>query len=335
MSLTLDDFHVGVTLGTGSFGRVRFATYKSSPSVTCAIKILKKNEVVRLQQEEHMLAEKAILEFISGKEDNVRHPFIVSLFATFQDDANLFMVLEYVNGGEFFTHLRKAGRLENNHAKFYAATVTLIFSHLHAQDIIYRDLKPENLLLDHDGYMKITDFGFAKKVLFKTYTLCGTPEYIAPEVLLNKGHGKGVDWWTLGILMHEMLAGQPPFIDEDPMGIYQQILAGSISFPRFFDRNAKSLIKKLLVADLTKRYGCLRNGALDIKSAKWFKDFNFNDLMAKKLTPPIQPEVSGPSDTSNFDPYPESVSTPVPFHSANGTDPFANFTNIVSDPTAN
>ena len=190
-----------------------------------------------------MLSEKAILAALD-------HPFIVTLGGTFQDPKYLYMVLEYIVGGEFFTHLRKAGRFDNQTSKFYAAQIVMIFEYLHEQDFIYRDLKPENLLLDNVGYIKITDFGFAKRVAFKTYTLCGTPEYIAPEVLLNKGHGKGVDWWTLGILIYETLAGQPPFVDDDPMGIYQQILAGKLNFPRYFDRNAKNLIKKLLVADL-------------------------------------------------------------------------------------
>lgn len=139
------------------------------------------------------------------------------------------MVLEYIVGGEFFTHLRKAGRFDHVASKFYATQIILVFEYMHTSDFIYRDLKPENLLLDKYGFLKITDFGFAKRVAFKTYTLCGTPEYIAPEVLLNKGHGKGVDWWTLGILLYEMMAGQPPFVDDDPMGIYQQILAGKVS----------------------------------------------------------------------------------------------------------
>ena len=331
MSLGLDDFVVGVTLGTGSFGRVRFAQYKANTNVVCAIKMLKKNEVVRLQQVEHMLAEKAILEAISkGSDGLTRHPFIVALYSTFQDSCFLYMVLEYINGGEFFTHLRRQGRLENNAARFYCASVATIFSHLHKDDIIYRDLKPENLLLDHQGFLKITDFGFAKKVLFKTYTLCGTPEYIAPEVLLNKGHGKGVDWWTLGILMFEMLAGQPPFVDDDPMGIYQQILAGSISFPRYFDRNAKSLIKKLLVADLTKRFGCLKRGPADVTEHKWFSGLSFEDLLAKKLTPPIQPQVNGASDTSNFDAYPDTLNEAVPFSAS--ADPFSGFSAIVTSP---
>jgi serine/threonine protein kinase len=227
------------------------------------MKKLKKAEVIRLQQVEHMISEKSILAILD-------HPFIVNLSGTFQDKRYLYMVLEYVIGGEFFTHLRKAGRFENASAKFYAAQIVMIFEYLHSQDFIYRDLKPENLLLDNTGYLKITDFGFAKQVAFKTYTLCGTPEYIAPEVLLNKGHGKGVDWWTLGILIFEMLAGQPPFVDDDPMNIYHQILAGKVNFPRYFDRNAKNLIKKLLSADLTKRYGCLKGGALDIKKHRWF-----------------------------------------------------------------
>lgn len=311
-------FEQGVTLGTGSFGRVRFAKH-SETGFVCAIKMLKKVEVVRLQQIEHMLAEKEILAEISGGlSDAIKpHPFIVNLIATFQDKKFLYMVLEYVNGGEFFTHLRKAGRLEDAFAKFYSASVVEIFAHLHSANIIYRDLKPENLLLDSKGFLKITDFGFAKKVLFKTYTLCGTPEYIAPEVLLNKGHGKGVDWWTLGILMYEMLAGQPPFVDDDPMGIYQQILAGKLNFPRYFLRNSKGLIKKLLQPDLTKRYGCLKNGQADIKKHKWFAGFNFEDLVARKLAPPIQPKKqdgSGaaltPDDTSNFDPYPDSAEEP-------------------------
>jgi protein kinase A len=153
----------------------------------------------------------------------------------------------------------------------------------------------------------------------------GTPEYIAPEVLLNKGHGKGVDWWTLGILLYEMMAGQPPFVDDDPMGIYQQILAGKVTFPRHFDRNAKSLIKKLLVADLTKRYGCLKAGPLDIKKHKWFQGFDWDAVLAKQLAAPIVPVVTTEGDTSNFDPYPDSLEeAPLP-NLVDGKDPFAEF----------
>jgi len=180
------------------------------------------------------------------------------------------------------------------------------------------------LLLDRHGYLKITDFGFAKRIDFKTYTLCGTPEYIAPEVLLNKGHGKGVDWWTLGILIYEMLTGEPPFVDDDPMGIYQKILGNKLSFPKGYDKAAKSLTKKFLTADLTKRYGCLKNGSLDVKKAKWFIDFSWSQLEQRKLDAPIIPEVSGDHDTSNFEEYSDSeteVNTPKLI----GNDPFKDF----------
>merc|ERR1711959_101143 len=257
-------------------------------------KMLKKAEVVRLQQVEHMLSERAILACLS-------HPFIVFLSATFQDERYLYMLLEYVVGGEFFTHLRKAGRFDNASARFYSAQITLIFEYLHSQDFIYRDLKPENLLLDQTGFLKITDFGFAKRVAFKTYTLCGTPEYIAPEVLLNKGHGKGVDWWTMGILNYEMLAGQPPFCDEEPMGIYQKILAGKIYFPKYFDRNAKALVKKLVTADLSKRYGNLKAGPDDVMKHKWFSTIDADKMLKGEMESPYKPNTKGENDVSNFE----------------------------------
>lgn len=237
----------------------------------------------------------------------------------------LYMVLEYVVGGEFFTHLRRAGRFDHTAAKFYASQIILVFEYMHLSDYIYRDLKPENLLLDKLGYFKITDFGFAKKVTFKTYTLCGTPEYIAPEVLLNKGHGKGVDWWTLGILLYEMMVGQPPFVDDDPMEIYKQILAGKVTFPRNFDKNGKSLVKKLLVADLTKRYGCLKDGADDVKSHKWFHGFDWEQLISKKIIAPIIPTIAGDADTSNFDPYPDSLEEASKPDFGQNKDPFWEF----------
>eukprot|EP01041_Mallomonas_annulata_P009982 gene9982-20757_t len=315
--IDLSHFTIGVTLGTGSFGRVRFATHKSTGSIW-AIKMLKKSEVIRLQQVEHMISEKQILTALD-------HPFIVRLGATFQDPKHLYMILEYIVGGEFFTHLRKAGRFDHLTGRFYCAQIILVFEYMHALDFIYRDLKPENLLLDKTGYLKITDFGFAKKVTFKTYTLCGTPEYIAPEVLLNKGHGKGVDWWTLGVLMYEMMVGQPPFIDDDPMGIYQQILSGKVRFPKYFEKNARSLVKKFLVADLTKRYGCMKGGADYIKHHKWFVDFDWDGVANRRLPAPINPVVTSDADTSNFDAYPDSLEEPPLPTFPQGKDPFLQF----------
>ena len=182
----------------------------------------------------------------------------------------------------------------------------LAIQSLHQKDIVYRDLKPENLLLDGKGFLKITDFGFAKIITDRTWTLCGTPEYLAPEIIQSKGHGKGVDWWALGVLIYEMLAGYPPFYDENPFGIYQKILSGRIEFPRHFDFHAKDIVRKLLAADRTKRLGNLKNGAEDIKKHKWFKGFDWNALINLAMTPPIVPELRGEGDTGNFDQYPES-----------------------------
>lgn len=180
----------------------------------------------------------------------------------------------------------------------YAAQVALVFEYLHSKNIVYRDLKPENLLISEDGYLKLTDFGFAKVVESRTFTLCGTPEYLAPEILLNQGHGKAVDWWTLGILIYEMNAGIDPFTDDDPMNIYQNILKGKIKYPREFDkylqnlfRDAKSLVKHLLVADLSKRYGNLKGGVEDIKQHRWFNKIDWKNLLAKKLPVFYKPSV--------------------------------------------
>jgi len=295
----LTDFEILTTLCTGTFGRVRLVKGLSDNKYM-ALKILKKSEVIRLKQVEHIKSEISLLKII-------QHPFVVNLLGHFQDDRKLYMVMEYVHGGELFSHLRREGRFSDDTSKFYAAEIVLSFAYMHGLQIIYRDLKPENLLISATGHMKITDFGFAKQVEDRTWTLCGTPEYLAPEIIQSKGHGKAVDWWALGILIFEMLAGYPPFYDENPFGIYQKILAGKIDFPRQFDSKAKDLVKKLLTSDMSKRLGCLRNGAEDIKKHKWFGKSDWNAVYNMTIPPPFIPEVSGDGDTHHFDPYPDSV----------------------------
>lgn len=292
---SLKDFELGRILGTGSFGRVLHCKHKAT-GMHVAIKILSKAQILKTKQVNHIIAEKDILK-------SVQNPFVVNLLAYFMDELSLYLVMEFIVGGEFFTHLRLCGRFPEETARFYSAQIVLAFEYLHSMNVVYRDLKPENLLIDGDGNVKITDFGFAKVIESRTYKLCGTPDYLAPEIILNKGHGKPVDWWALGVLIFEMLSGFPPFYDDDPMGTYQKILHGKIDFPSHFSRSARDLVKKLLQADLTKRYGNLRSGAKDIKSHPWFAGLDWNALQRKVIAAPIKPPVTGTGDTSQYDYY--------------------------------
>ena len=268
--IKLSDYEMGETLGTGSFGRVKIAKDKKTGEFV-AMKIMKKAEILKSKQADHISNEIKILSMID-------HPFVITFGGFTQDDRNLYLALELINGGELFTYLRGVGRFPVDQARIYIAQIILIFDYLHNKNIIYRDLKPENILIHKSGFLKLTDFGFAKIVEGRTYTLCGTPEYLAPEIILNKGHGKPVDWWTCGILLYEMIAGIDPFSDDDPMMVYQKILKGKIKFPSGFDSNAKSLIKHLLDSDLTKRYGNLKNGVKDITGHRFFKNLKWDKL---------------------------------------------------------
>ncbi len=197
-----------------------------------------------------------------------------------------------------------------------------MIEYLHSKDIVYRDLKPENLLFDNKGYLKLTDFSFAKAIDDKTYTICGTPNYMAPEILLNEGHNKCVDYWSLGVIIYEMLAGIDPFNDDDPMKIYQKITHSILKFPSKFDKSAKSLIKKLLVRDVSKRLGNLKNGVNDIKSHRFFKDFEFT--LINKFKPNYVPKVSGNGDFTNFPVYDDSDENLTPSIPPD-KDPFADW----------
>ena len=198
----------------------------------------------------------------------MNHPFIISLLWSSKDAENLYLLFPFICGGELFTYLRRAPRFSESQTLFYAAEIVSALCYLHSLSIAYRDLKPENILLDKDGHVVITDFGFAKRIPDRTWTLCGTPDYLAPEVIQSKGHNKAVDWWALGILIYEMLAGYPPFFDENHFGIYQKILAGKIEWPSVISKIARDLIRRLLVKDRTKRLGSMKGGSQDVKAHK-------------------------------------------------------------------
>ncbi|XP_071039444.1 cAMP-dependent protein kinase catalytic subunit 1-like [Parasteatoda tepidariorum] len=295
----LKDFERIQTLGTGSFGRVMLVQHNDTKKYY-AMKILDKLKVVKLKQVDHTLNEKRILQAIE-------FPFMVNLVYHFKDNSNLYMVLEYVSGGEMFSHLRRTGRFSEPSTRFYASQIVLSFEYLHSLDLVYRDLKPENLLIDEEGYVKVTDFGFAKKVRGRTWTLCGTPEYLAPEVILSKGYNKAVDWWAFGVLVYEMAAGYPPFYADQPIQIYERIVSGKVRYPSHFSAELKDLLKNLLQVDLTKRYGNLKNGVADIKNHKWFATTDWIATFQRKLEAPFVPPTKGPGDASNFDEYDEEA----------------------------
>ncbi|XP_030127642.3 cGMP-dependent protein kinase 2 isoform X2 [Taeniopygia guttata] len=255
------NLEVVTTLGVGGFGRVELVKVKNE-NMAFAMKCIKKKHVVDTKQQEHIYSEKKILEQICS-------PFVVKLYRTFKDNKYVYMLLEACLGGELWSLLRDRGSFDEFTTKFCVGCVTEAFDYLHQIGIIYRDLKPENLILDAEGYIKLVDFGFAKKIGSgqKTWTFCGTPEYVAPEVILSKGHDFSVDFWSLGILVYELLTGSPPFSGADQMMTYNLILKGieKLDFPKVITRRPEDLIRRLCRQNPTERLGNLRNGINDIK----------------------------------------------------------------------
>jgi len=259
-----------------------------------ALKAIRKCQIVELELQKHIISEKRVMDMMSNK-------FLVNLHTTYKDKLRVYFLLDVCLGGELFTILRNRRYFDEPTAKFYAACVVEAFSYMHARDIIYRDLKPENLVLDSEGYLKVTDFGFAKVIKEDlTYTLCGTPDYLCPEIVSGQGHGKPVDWWTLGVLIYEMLASFAPFVADDPIDTYRKIMAGRIRFPRYFSEEVRDLIRGLLHSKPAKRLGVGNGGADNIRRHPWYKNFDWSSLNAGTMPAPIKNKVRNATDLSNF-----------------------------------
>lgn len=298
LDIKLSDLEVRATLGCGAFGRVKLCREPKSDQYF-ALKCQSKTSIVESGLQEHVLNEMRVMK-------KINHPYIAKLYIALQDPSYIYFVLELLQGGELFTHLRNRGKLSEQAARFYAATVVYAFSTLHAKKIAYRDLKPENLVMNDKGYVKLVDFGLAKQLLSgKTWTLCGTPDYLAPEIILNEGHDLAVDYWALGVLIFEMVVGAPPFYAEDPMEVYEKILSGNPAMPTFFTRNLSDLIKKLLRSQQGKRLGNTRGGTAAVVKHKWFSSFDWASIENGEAKAPYTPTIAAKDDVSNFDQFDE------------------------------
>ncbi|CAD5111405.1 DgyrCDS715 [Dimorphilus gyrociliatus] len=308
-NIELDHLNIVATLGVGGFGRVELVTSSFFPGQSLALKCLKKKHIVETRQQEHVKSEKKIMMEADS-------PFIAKLFKTFRDRKFVYLLMEACLGGELWTVLRINGTFDDPTARFCVACVLEAFEYLHNKNIIYRDLKPENLLVDSSGFVKLVDFGFAKKLMAgrKTWTFCGTPEYVAPEIILNKGHDFAADYWAIGILMFELLTGNPPFVAPDPMKTYNIILEGveKLDMPKKVGRNATNLIKKLCKSNPTERLGYGKNGLMEIRKHRWFQGFDWDGLRSRSIPVPksIKPTLNGPTDTSVFDHYEKDTTIP-------------------------
>lgn len=295
-------------IGVGAFGRVWLVSHRARDTVY-ALKVMDKKEIFQKKMTKGVMREKNVLA-------SVEHPFIVGLVATFQDDFRVYMLQNYVQGGELLGliyNVSKKGYLSNDAAAFYGACIVEALSHLHSRSICHRDLKPENILINAAGYVVLADFGFAKVVLDKTYTTCGSPEYMAPEMLLGKGHSMSVDYWALGVVLYEMLVGQTPFIHVGAtrMTLFRRICRGKIAFPDSkkhgigVHSEAKELITGLLNKDIVERIGSsLTHGDEPLRTNPWFQglltDYH-NVFLAEKVTPPWFPDVDDELDASYFE----------------------------------
>ncbi|XP_055676717.1 protein kinase C-like [Lutzomyia longipalpis] len=327
----LIDFNFIKVLGKGSFGKVMLAEKKGTDEVY-AVKVLKKDAIIQDDDVDCTMTEKRILALAA------KHPFLTALHSCFQTPDRLFFVMEYVNGGDLMFQIQRARKFDEGRAAFYAAEVTLALQFLHRHGVIYRDLKLDNILLDQEGHCKLADFGMCKEGILDgvlTSTFCGTPDYIAPEILQELEYGPSVDWWALGVLMYEMMAGQPPFEADNEDDLFESILHDDVLYPVWLSREAVSILKGFMTKNPARRLGCTGNEN-QIKSHAFFKDLDWDALEVRKVRPPFRPKIRSPRDALNFDAEftkEEPVLTPVPVDTIRciNQDEFAGFSFVNPD----
>ncbi|XP_030606075.1 serine/threonine-protein kinase Sgk2b [Archocentrus centrarchus] len=291
------DFDYLKVIGKGSFGKVLLARHRKQGRYY-AVKVLQKQMIVKRKEQRHVMIERSVL--LKG----LQHPFLVGLHFSFQTSNTLYFVLDYVNGGELFYHLQREGSFPEPRAAFYAAEMAAALGYLHSLNIVYRDVKPENILLDSDGHVVLTDFGLCKEGVAKggiMHTFCGTPEYLAPEVLQGHPYSPAVDWWGLGTVLFEMICGLPPFHSHSKLEMFQNILHAPLQLPSSVSEAAHSLLEGLLEKDVSKRLGESQD-IVELQEHPFFAFINWDDLLARKIRPPFIPKVAGPCDVSYIDP---------------------------------
>uniref|UniRef100_A0A3P8WG88 protein kinase C n=1 Tax=Cynoglossus semilaevis TaxID=244447 RepID=A0A3P8WG88_CYNSE len=293
-----EDFKLVAVLGRGHFGKVLLSESRRSGALF-AIKALKKGDIVARDEVESLMCEKRIFETVNSS----HHPFLVNLFACFQTPEHVCFVMEYTAGGDLMMHIH-ADVFSEPRAVFYSACVVLGLQFLHDHKIVYRDLKLDNLLLDKDGFVKIADFGLCKEGMGfgdKTSTFCGTPEFLAPEVLTDTSYTRAVDWWGLGVLIYEMLVGESPFPGDDEEEVFDSIVNDEVRYPRFLSTEAIGIMRRLLRRNPERRLGSGEKDAEDVKKQPFFRGVDWEALLRKKVTPPFVPTIKGRNDVSNFD----------------------------------